>query len=86
MLERRTLTRLENFVNYHSKWNDLVHKYLARCLSALMGEPMVLFKEKLNLKPPGGSGFAPHLDGPSLRVALGDTGPRTFVTVMVASK
>jgi len=45
---------------------------------------LVLFKEKLNLKPPGGSGFAPHLDGPSLRLALGDDGPQTFVTVMVA--
>lgn len=49
-----------------------------------MGEPMVLFKEKLNLKPPGGSGFAPHLDTPSLRVALGDDGPKTFCTVMIA--
>jgi ectoine hydroxylase-related dioxygenase (phytanoyl-CoA dioxygenase family) len=45
---------------------------------------MVLYKEKLNLKPPGGSGFAPHLDTPSLRVALGGTGPQTFVTIMVA--
>jgi ectoine hydroxylase-related dioxygenase (phytanoyl-CoA dioxygenase family) len=45
---------------------------------------MVLYKEKLNLKPPGGSGFAPHLDTPSLRVALGGEGPQTFVTVMVA--
>lgn len=45
---------------------------------------MVLYKEKLNLKPPGGSGFAPHLDSPSLRVALGKNGPQTFVTVMVA--
>lgn len=32
----------------------------------------------------GGSGFAPHLDTPSLRVALGEKGPQTFVTVMVA--
>ncbi|KAL3934362.1 MAG: hypothetical protein SGARI_003420 [Bacillariaceae sp.] len=45
---------------------------------------MALYKEKLNLKPPGGSGFAPHLDTPSLRVALGQDGPQTFCTIMVA--
>jgi Phytanoyl-CoA dioxygenase (PhyH) len=84
ILERRTLTRLENFVDYHDGWSALCHGYLKNCISALLGEEMVLFKEKLNLKPPGGSGFAPHLDGPSLRVALGNEGPRHFVTVMVA--
>lgn len=82
--ERRTLTRLENFVNYHKEWSDLCHGHLADCISALFGAEMVLYKEKLNLKPPGGSGFAPHLDTPSLRVALGPEGPQTFVTVMVA--
>ncbi|MGV2339256.1 MAG UNVERIFIED_CONTAM: phytanoyl-CoA dioxygenase family protein [Planctomycetaceae bacterium] len=82
--DRRTLTRLENFVNHHEGWKALCHGHLADCISALFGEPMVLFKEKLNLKPPGGSGFAPHLDSPSLRIALRDEGPWTFVTVMVA--
>jgi hypothetical protein len=83
--ERRTLTRLENFVDGHRGWNELCHGYLRRVLSAALGTEMVLYKEKLNLKPPGGSGFAPHLDSPSLRVALGpDDGPQTFCTVMVA--
>ena len=84
--ERRVLTRLENFVPGHGGWEELCHGYLAHLISAVCGEPMVLFKEKLNLKPPGGSGFAPHLDSPSLRVALGGDGggPREFVTVMVA--
>lgn len=81
--ERRVLTRFENFVNHHPEWKRLTD-YCALCCSALMGEEMVLFKEKLNLKPPGGSGFAPHLDSPSLSVAFGDSGPQTFVTVMVA--
>jgi len=84
VFERRTLTRLENFVQYHDGWSRLCRGYLKQCISALLGQEMVLFKEKLNLKPPGGSGFAPHLDGPSLRIALGDDGPKTFVTVMVA--
>lgn len=57
---------------------------MPQILSAVLGEEMVLFKEKLNLKPPGGSGFAPHLDSPSLMKALGSEGPRTYCTVMVA--
>ena len=82
--ERRTLTRLENFVPHHDGWSELCLHYLADLVSALCGEPMALYKEKLNVKPPGGSGFAPHLDSPSLRVALGPEGPQEFVTVMVA--
>jgi hypothetical protein len=82
--DRRTLTRLENFVDAHPGWTDLCHNYLRRILSAALGVEMVLYKEKLNLKPPGGSGFAPHLDTPSLRVALGPEGPQAFCTVMVA--
>ena len=82
--ERRTLTRLENFVPHHDGWSELCLDYLTDLISALCGEPMALYKEKLNVKPPGGSGFAPHLDSPSLRVALGPEGPQEFVTVMVA--
>lgn len=82
--ERRTLTRLENFVDTHEEWSNLCHGYLSDILSVVLNTKMVLFKEKLNLKPPGGSGFAPHLDTPSLRIALGDNGPQTFCTVMVA--
>jgi len=82
--ERRELTRFENFVSNHESWRDLCNGYLAKCVSAICGEEMILYKEKLNLKPPGGSGFAPHLDSPSLRIALGDEGPTTFVTVMIA--
>ena len=82
--ERRTLTRLENFVNHHEGWRKMCHGHLKSVASVVAGTEMVLYKEKLNLKPPGGSGFAPHLDTPSLRVALGETGPQTFVTIMVA--
>jgi ectoine hydroxylase-related dioxygenase (phytanoyl-CoA dioxygenase family) len=81
--DRRVLTRMERFVDTHPGWSSLCHDYLRRLLSALVGEEMVLYKEKLNLKPPGGAGFAPHLDTPSLRVAS-PTGPRNFWTVMVA--
>jgi ectoine hydroxylase-related dioxygenase (phytanoyl-CoA dioxygenase family) len=68
--ERQCLTRLENFCRHHAEWNQLC-SYIGRVLSILCdGTEMSLYKEKLNLKPPGGSGFAPHLDTPSLLVAL----------------
>ncbi|MGB0115026.1 MAG: phytanoyl-CoA dioxygenase family protein, partial [Ilumatobacteraceae bacterium] len=31
----------------------------------LLGEPAVLYKEKINYKPAGGAGFAPHQDAPA---------------------
>jgi 2-aminoethylphosphonate dioxygenase len=81
--ERSTLTRLEN-LNGHHGWYQLCNDYIPRCLSAIMGEDLVLYKTKLNLKPAGGSGFAPHVDAPSLLVPFGALGPQTFVTVMIA--
>lgn len=81
---KKSLTRLEHFVDAHEDWSELCHNYLRRLVSKALGIPMVLYKEKLNLKPPGSSGFAPHLDTPSLRIALGEEGPQEFCTVMVA--
>jgi hypothetical protein len=78
------LTRLENFVPHHDTWKSVCGTNGA--LSVVLGEvfntpPWPLYKEKLNLKPPGGKGFAPHLDAPSLQqTGLADD----FVTVMIA--
>jgi ectoine hydroxylase-related dioxygenase (phytanoyl-CoA dioxygenase family) len=95
---QRCLTRLEQFCDDHhgdhrsreasacgwcGEWTS-VADYAGACLSEALGTPMVLFKEKLNLKPPGGSGFAPHLDSPSLQQLDSGGGPTDFVTVMVA--
>lgn len=78
---------MENFVSAHQGWQQLAD-YLGQCLSVLLRTEYVLYKEKLNLKPPGGSGFAPHLDTPSLRMAWStmsdELGPKTFVTIVVA--
>jgi hypothetical protein len=35
--------------------------------SALLGEPAVLYKEKINYKLVGGAGYAPHQDAPAYR-------------------
>ena len=62
----RQLCRVENFIQYHDGLNRLIAgpRTLAM-ISALFGEPAVLFKEKVNYKLPGGAGFAPHQDAPA---------------------
>jgi hypothetical protein len=90
--KRRVSTRVENFVSTNKHWTDLC--CTGGLLSKLVGqvcrdtaiddgsvEPWCLYKEKLNIKPAGSSGFAPHLDSPSLSITgLCDA----FVTVMIA--
>ena len=79
--DARMLCRIENFVPYHAGYRDLIQgEALITLLSALMGEPAVLFKEKINFKLPGGAGFAPHQDAP----AFASFGHRYHITMMVA--
>src|SRR6185295_5566372 len=53
---------------------------LGAVLEQLMGEPAVLYKEKINFKLPGGAGFAPHQDAP----AFTTFGQSYHVTVMIS--
>jgi len=59
-------TRTENFSPFH---DDLRALLTAGALPAiagqLLGEPAVLYKEKVNYKHPGGAGFAAHQDAPA---------------------
>jgi hypothetical protein len=62
----KMLARIENFVPYHEGLAMLlttgrVRELLAECC----GEPVVLFKDKINFKYPGGAGFTPHQDYPA---------------------
>src|SRR5438034_1164515 len=62
----RMLARIENFVPYHSGLAGVVTSpRLMDLLAALCGEPVVLFKDKVNFKLPGGAGFSPHQDAPA---------------------
>lgn len=78
---RRVIQRIENFCPYHSGFDRLIrHSALARWTSALMGGPVVLFKDKINFKMSGGAGFKAHQDqqaGWSVYAPL-------FVTAMVS--
>ncbi len=60
---RRVIQRIENFCPYHTGFDDIVRAGgLVRWTAALMGGPVVLFKDKINFKMPGGPGFKPHQD------------------------
>lgn len=64
--DARQLCRVENFLPYHEGLRGLVLRAdLMAALARLFGEPVVLFKEKVNYKLPGGAGFAPHQDAPA---------------------
>ena len=62
----KMLARIENFVPYHAGLAALVTgPRLMNLLADLCGEPVVLFKDKINFKLPGGAGFADHQDAPA---------------------
>jgi 2-aminoethylphosphonate dioxygenase len=62
------LCRTENIVPHHAGLRALLCTgTLAATAGALLGEPAVLYKDKLNHKLPGGAGYAPHQDAPAYR-------------------
>ena len=77
----KQLCRVENFLDYHPAL-DLIARgnKTIDLLSDLMAEPAVIFKEKMNVKLPGGNGFTPHQDAP----AFISFNQRYHITMMVA--
>ncbi|MGZ4676886.1 MAG: phytanoyl-CoA dioxygenase family protein [Acidimicrobiia bacterium] len=62
------LCRTENFVPFHAGLRELLTAGPMRDVAgALLGEPAVLYKEKINYKAAGGAGYAPHQDAPAYR-------------------
>jgi ectoine hydroxylase-related dioxygenase (phytanoyl-CoA dioxygenase family) len=60
---RRVIQRIENFCPYHQGFDSLIREgALPAWTGALMGGEIVLFKEKINFKMPGGPGFKAHQD------------------------
>jgi len=77
---QKMLARIENFVPFHAGLGRFVSgPRLLALLAECAGEPVVLFKDKINFKLPGGAGFAPHQDAP----AYVDFGVEHHVTLMV---
>jgi len=62
------LCRTENFVPFHEGLRELLTGgAMLDTASALLDEPAVLYKEKINYKLPGGAGYSPHQDAPAYR-------------------
>ena len=60
---KRPINRIEKFVDVHARMNAFLRDSdLPRCVGQLLGEPVVLFKEKVNFQPAGGGGIAAHQD------------------------
>lgn len=73
------LCRTENFTPFHAGLRALLTTGpMLDVAGALLGEPAVLYKEKVNYKLPGGAGYAPHQDAPAYRFV------ETHVSCMVA--
>ena len=59
----RILCRIENFVPFHEGFRSLITtRRMQHAVSQLLGEPALLFKDKINFKLPGGDGFKAHQD------------------------
>ena len=73
------ICRTENFVPCHAQLRQLLTSGpIIEIASALLGEPALLYKEKINYKLAGGAGYAPHQDAPAYRFV------ETHVSCMIA--
>ena len=71
--------RIENFLSYHNELNTFITEKITPLASDIYGEPLTLFKEKLNWKLAGGKGFKAHQDQP----AWTDFPCKKYVTVVL---
>jgi hypothetical protein len=59
----RVVQRIEDFCSYHAPLDSLVRGgRLQTLVESVSGFPVVLFKDKINFKMPGGAGFELHQD------------------------
>lgn len=60
------IARTERLIEAHGGFRALITRGLLPAIAgALLAEPAVLYKEKINHKLAGGAGFAPHQDAPA---------------------
>ena len=60
------LCRSENIIPFHDGLRALLTEGdMLATAGALLGQPAVLYKEKVNYKLPGGAGYSPHQDAPA---------------------
>jgi hypothetical protein len=76
---QKIISRIEKIKDNHTGFADLI-EVLKGPVNQLLGEPSVLFKEKINFKKPGGDGFKSHQDSQ----AGWDTYADFFISVLVS--
>jgi hypothetical protein len=60
---QRIVSRIENFCPFFPVFDEFLNTAPAlNCIGQLLGEPAVMFKDKINFKLPGGDGFKAHQD------------------------
>ena len=79
--DEKILQRIENFCKYHKGFSELcTESRIIECVNDCFGEKGILFKDKINFKMSGGSGFKPHQD---LQAGWYDYA-KFYLTVMVS--
>ncbi|MCV9387239.1 phytanoyl-CoA dioxygenase family protein [Reichenbachiella ulvae] len=82
------LSRIENFIPYHSDLASIINgSEVLAIVEELMGESPVLYKERINFKPPGGGAHAAHQDGVAYESGdLGAFDPKVvpYISVLIS--
>ena len=55
-------SRIEHFISYHQGMSELINQKCRPLVEYIYGQPMNLFKDKINWKYGGGKGFKAHQD------------------------
>lgn len=76
----KLLCRIENFIEYVPALASVINGRINAACRQLLGEPSLLFKEKINFKLAGANGFLAHQDAP----AWTTFNQTYFITAMVA--
>ena len=58
----KVIGRTEHFLPFHESFNSLIRSRVFPIVEQLFGEPILLFKEKINYKYPGTGKYNPHQD------------------------
>jgi ectoine hydroxylase-related dioxygenase (phytanoyl-CoA dioxygenase family) len=77
----KLLCRTENFILYSETLRKILCEgKMTDAIYDLLNDRVVLYKDKINYKYPGGNGFAPHQDCPAFKAQ----GQKEHITVLVA--
>lgn len=75
------LCRIENFIPFSESLRSILcSDKIFSALEQLLGEPVCLYKDKINFKLPNANGFSPHQDSPAFR----GQAQKNHITVLIA--